>query len=232
MRASGTLYAGVGLSRFWLVGAPVMAAVALAGREARAASYSLEATDVGWYRSSEHSPSGNYIVGNFGSVYHDYFIFTLAALAPNEQVTAASLTLYTHEVSTPHASETVTFFDVTTPKATLLAGGGSSAWTDLGSGTAYGSQAYTMLDSQTTKTITLNAAARTNIKNAAGGTFAIGGAVTTLDNTDDTGEWIYGFSHAGTVQRLDITTTIVPEPGAVGIVGMGSLSLVRRRRMR
>jgi hypothetical protein len=101
-----------------------------------------------------------------------------------QTVTQATLELVRYGVNTPDASETIEFFDVSTPAAILNENNGPSPaiFADLGSGTSYGSfvvNSYTFSDTLTLSFV-LNAAARADIANAAGGFFSIGGSLQTL----------------------------------------------------
>ena len=89
----------------------------------------------------------------------------------------------------------------------------------------YGSQPYAPADASGTKTIPLNAAAVAAITATAGaGDFALGGAITTLDNIANF-EFVYGASN-DLSPALPITT--LPEPLTISI--LGPLALLCRRR--
>jgi hypothetical protein len=85
------------------------------------------------------------------------------------------------------ASETYELYDVTTPLASLTdRTGGVAAYTDLGSGTSYGSRAFSAADTGVAPvTITLNAAALANLQAAAGARIGLGGALTTISGIAD-----------------------------------------------
>jgi hypothetical protein len=207
----------------------------------RAATHTVPATLVGSVRDdgSHGGANFNYVAGdiNGNTANRNYFLFDLAglALAPDETIGGASVTLNTWQVITNDPAETVTFFDLSTPRATLAADTpegsavGLAIYADAGTGTVYGSQAYTPGDASGVKTIPLNAAAFAAIAARAGaGDFGFGGAVTTLDGVDNL-EFVYGASNATSPPTLTITTTAVPEPLSVGV--LLPLALLGRRRL-
>src|SRR5205085_92170 len=126
----------------------------------------------------------NYFVGRSGgSVFHNYFIFDLGS-APGS-ITAAALRLFNpSDGGSLGASDAYGVFDVSTPIATLNAGGGGvTTYNDLGSGTQYGSA--TASDASPGQMVEIvPSAAAVNDLNAASGSFAFGGARITLLSTD------------------------------------------------
>ena len=124
-------------------------------------------------------------------------------------------------------TETYTNYDVSTPIASLIDGtGGVGAWDDLGSGTVYGDVVVSAADNGTFISIFLNAAAIADANAAAGGLFAIGGAVTTLGG--DT-EIIFGLSGGGNASDTQLIVK-VPEPGTLTVLAAMGLGVRRRRR--
>jgi hypothetical protein len=152
----------------------------------------IPATSRGWYRSvgtaNAASATSNYIVGLCGTdacgepdnLYHDYFVF---AIPVGIVITSAALLLDVpagNGFISPSAAETYTVYDVTTPIGSL--GTDSVAtYTDLGSGTVYGSRNYTAADKGTTTTVPLNPAALAFLNAHLGQTIAFGGALQTPD---------------------------------------------------
>lgn len=144
----------------------------------------------------------------------NFFTFDLRSLAGS--VLSASLELTRFGYNSGDPSETLEFFDVTTPAATLNVNSGTDAsiFNDLGSGQSYGSfvvNAYSPSDTLTF-TFDLNATALADIQSLAGGFFSVGGALTTIGPN---GESIFQGSGTGGIQRLIVTTADAPEPAVV-----------------
>lgn len=157
--------------------------------------------------------------GNQNIEFRDWFQFSIPTLgAP---VLAVHLIIDTGNVNTPDAFETYQLTSIPS----------SFVYSDLGTGTLYGSRAYTNGDAGSTGVdITLNAAAVAAI--VSGTTFGIGGRITTLTSTPGTAELVFGFTGPSSVVQLEIVTA--PEPGAYGLVaaGLAGLWFFRRRRTR
>jgi hypothetical protein len=173
--------------------------VALTAAPVAAQEAVLEAVDSGSYRwDGSSSPSNTYYpAGDSASSgvaeQRNFFVFDLSGLpAP---VLEASLALYNPSdppdpgdgYRSPDPFETYTLVEVTTDIATLTGGGSGLTWVfdDLGSGTLFGEVNITAADNGTLVRIPLNHDAVTSLNAAAGagGLWAIGGAVTTLDGT-------------------------------------------------
>jgi hypothetical protein len=154
----------------------------------------IPATTRGWYQSTGNangaSATNNYIVGLCGNdscnesdnLYHNWFVFTLPV---GVTITSAVLLLDVpagNGYISQSPAEIYTVYDVTTAIGSL---GTSSqpTYTDLGSGTVYGSRNYTAADKGTTTTVTLNAAAITYLNAHLGGQVAFGGAISTPDTS-------------------------------------------------
>jgi hypothetical protein len=166
----------------------------------------------------------NYVVGDvlFGrdllGSYNNFFVFELPRGVATITATSLTLRLYSFVINSP-AGATYRLYDVATPIATLLAGGGGPGlepiYDDLASGTAYGSRGYTNADggANVFRDIVLNAAAIADFNTAlqeigdAPAYFAIGGTLTAAE-------------------------AVVPAPASLAVFGMGlaGLLLARRRR--
>ena len=155
----------------------------------------IAATSRGWYDAAGPvngaAAINNYIVGLCGndacnesdSTTNNFFVFNnLAAGAP---ITAASLLLdVPPNGATPgyisiQPSLAYTIYDVTTPIASLGTAG-AAIFTDLGSGTVYGTRTYTAADMGTTTTVPLNAAAIAFLNANRGVPVAFGGSITVV----------------------------------------------------
>jgi hypothetical protein len=122
----------------------------------------------------------------------------------------------------------------------------SFGFSDLGTGTLYGSRTYNSFDQYRTDGIVLDAAAVDEIRQSQGGSFALGGRVTsfTAFGAGLPDQLIFGRS--GGAQELLIVTGSAapmllsaaadPEPASAALLGSGALLLVlacfRRRRDR
>jgi len=155
--------------------------------------------------------------GNQNIEFRNWFQFSIPTLgAP---VMAVHLIIDTGNVNTPDAFETYQLTSIPS----------SFVYSDLGTGTVYGSRSYTNGDAGSTGVdIQLNAAAVAAI--VSGATFGIGGRITTLTGTPGTAELVFGFTGSLSNVQLEIITT--PEPDAYGLVGTGLAVLwfLRRRR--
>jgi hypothetical protein len=170
----------------------------------------LEAIHSGFYWDTGAHTPGNYAAGWFkgdpGGELRDYFVFDLSNVAG--KITDATLRLSTAPpgyivYKSPDPSETYSLFAVTTPVATLAAGtAGASAFTDLGSGTVYGSLVATPSLGEFAD-IELEQAGRDALLEA-DGEIAFGGAITTLTK-GSSDEFLFNSTSASLVRRLILT---------------------------
>ena len=206
----------------------------LACGSAMASPVTINASASGWYADSGFHTSNNpnYAVGFDGaSLYNDFFTFDLSSLSG--PISSATLRLSTFLVSSAFPSETVSFFDVFTSIPVLTADQvRPDIYSDLGSGTLFGSRTYFPADSFQVRDVALNAAAIAAINAAAGGGFAIGGSIVTL-NGQGVEEFVFGNS-GQFVQQLIVEAEAVPvpEPSSLFLLGTGLLAGVRRWRRR
>ena len=162
----------------------------------------LYAADAGWYDTSGfHNPdSANFFAGNDGSSLpsRDWFVFNIPTLGG--PVTGAKLWVDTYSISTPSGELTYELKEVTTPAATVEAGGNGllSIYNDLGDGPVYAARTFLASQSGKFETIPLGQAVRTAITAAGGQSFTMGGSViTNLNGDTNTREYIFGGSGRG-----------------------------------
>jgi len=208
---------------------------------AYSATFTIDATDSGWYDSTggHNSSDQNYFSGGFNSTtYRNFFVFDLSSVSG----TISSVTLrVTDRNNSPtgfptNGNLTYTNYDISTSIATLTAGGAGQVATfaDLGGGTSYGSVVI-VNPANTTQTIdvALNGSAILAIQALVGtGQFAIGGAITP-NATDADGAFV-DFNAQSDLRQLIIETRDdagIPEPSTylLGAAGLSYLFLRRRR---
>jgi hypothetical protein len=217
--------------------------VLIAGRAVHAATIVIPATTSGWYSGATSSGQNNenYLVGMRGSEYRDFFVFDLTSLL-NETVVSATLRLWNPIADPPDQiydgyesvdpTETLELVEVTTPAATLLLGlSSASTYQDLGDGTAFATRVMSAADNGTNVGIVLNAAAVTAIDNAIG-LFAIGGHLTTLQNSAFDLETVFGGTNETSLRELVVETAPVPEPASGALVAVGVIAFALRSRDR
>ncbi|MGC3959474.1 MAG: M36 family metallopeptidase [Verrucomicrobiota bacterium] len=159
---------------------------------------SFYAFDTGWYDASgrHDAANENYICGDASdstdAPYRNWFAFNVPALPG--PVVAAQLRIKTYSIVTATGSETFQLHHVSTAVPTLVAGGTGlvSIFNDLADGVVYGSRSFSTSEADQFITMNLNAAFITNLVQAAGQPFAIGGAITSLDTTPFNDEAILG----------------------------------------
>lgn len=217
--------------------------ISIIDNDSSPASIIIDAYDQGWYDSTGfHGPANpNYSAGDAnvtdGLLYRNWFAFNIPTLS--SEITSASLKLKSYDVSAPSGSETFALYNVATEVDTVVAGGSgkTAIYTDLGDGSLYGSRSYTVAESNTTKSITLNAGALSAISAKSGSKFALGGRITTLDTVDNY-EGVFGFSNGspGDVQLVlklaasPVVTVSASDSGAAettGVANPGKFTLAR-----
>jgi hypothetical protein len=207
----------------------------------------LDATARGWYATPSGSPTvfvngaaagNNYFAGHpsdavLGNAsFRNWFGFDLAGLSGT--VSAATLLLANPPggFNSVDQFEQYTIFDVTS-SFTSLGSPNLLVYSDLGSGTAYGSYTASIADNASVVEISLNAAAVGAIQASFGSQFALGGAITTLDGLElGRPQSLFGASAGAVTQlRLDLDPAAVPEPSTLLMLSTGTLlALVRRRK--
>lgn len=200
----------------------LLALIISAAAPAAAQDLVLEAVDSGNYdMDGDHSsgntyyPAGDIAASGFSEL-RNFFVFDLSAVMG--PVLGATLELYNPSdppdagdgYRSPDPFETYSLWEVVTDVSTLTAGGSglTGIFDDLGGGTAFGTIDMTEADNGTVVAIALNHNAEASIEAAAGGLWAVGGAVMTLDGTPL--QVVFGTAN-GTMSRrllLDLGWTI------------------------
>lgn len=173
----------------------VLTLILAATSSATAGEIVLEAVDRGNYSWEGYHSSGNtsYLAGDIAASgfveYRNFFVFDLSSVGG--QILGATLELYNpsdppdagNGYRSPDAFETYSLWEVVTDIGTLTAGGTGlvGIFDDLGGGVTYGTIDMTLADNGTIVSIQLNHNAENSIAAAAGGLWAVGGAVMTLD---------------------------------------------------
>ncbi len=190
----------------------------------------------GWWSDTRESrdENDNYATGitPYEEIAHNFFTFDLSSLAL--PVISATLELTRFNYLSSAESETFGLFDVSTDAITLNnnVGINLTIYDDLGTGISYG-QFEIFSDGLETDILSfeLNAAAIADIDAAGGGWFSIGGDLLSLGSpVGDGTELLFGSSIDGGVQRLVLE--VIPEPATLVLVGLGSLFLKRRKRIK
>lgn len=189
----------------------------------------------GWWSDTASNSDGNisYAVGedrrpSFEKTIRNFFTFDLSSLI--DIAVSARLELVRGTYSSTDASETLELFDVTTDPAVLNynSGASSTIFNDLGTGTSYGAFVVEQYATSAIETLDLqlNSAALADINSSKGGFFSIGGALTTIDNSD---ELELLFTQWPRTVEL-VVETVVPEPTTICLFGLGSLLVHKRRK--
>jgi hypothetical protein len=214
-------------------------AILLSLQVASAATITLSSTNFGFARPTGARTVGNHAIGWYSGEnveIRQYLVFDRSSI--NGTITAATLRLQSSATSfaSPDPAETWQLFDVLTPTATLLAGtGGAAAFADLGTGTSLASRSVNGATNNTVLTLDLNSDGLTYLNNQTG-TFAIGGALTTLTKTPGISERMFNSSNVPSFTReLFITYTpasesAVPEPSTCLLFAAGLFTLVATRK--
>ena len=174
----------------------------------------LSAVATGWYFETGWHDHGisNYFTGDCGSCgpnngqYNSFFVFNVPL---DILITSASLSIGNpvNGYASPNPSETLSFWDVTTDIATLTASQTTRTdiYSDLGSGTLYGSRSVNAATDGTQVVTSLNSAAITALNGARNHQIAIGGS---------------------------LNLTSVPEPSTLSLIGLGFIGTLLSVRLR
>lgn len=200
-----------------------------------AATITLSAWDLGWYRDTGHhfSETLSYTAGQFYSYpslqeqeYRNFFVFDLGEVG--EPIINADLRLYNPPSGyIGDITETYQLYDVSTPVPDLVAGGSGliDIYNDIGTGTSYGSRVVSSADNGTMVTITLNPDGIIALNSQLGADFAIGGAIMTISGLDN--QYVFGNTHENGIAELVLET--IPEPATLLLFALGAAMLKKRR---
>jgi hypothetical protein len=197
---------------------------------AQASSYTINNEASGYISSGGNftgiRPNTNYLVGLCDAAdciaspgeYRNFFYFAIPTL--DGAITSASLVIPTRN-TTLNQSPTLTFQLTSLGISEESLGIGN--FSDLGTGTVYGSRVYSAADASTTQSIALNAAALSAL-GSGGFTFGLSGIATApidLDiNAPD--QLLFGRSQN---QITQLVVTTVPVPPALGMLLLGFAGL-------
>ena len=211
----------------WCAGTAVVAATCAAGPVEIAADHR------GNIRGDNFAANGsaagnNYFAGVAGYESRNWFVFDLAGVA--DQITGATLRLDTHRV----VAETDGFADylVTETSATVAdlvaAGGGSTTFNALGTGTTWGTISVADTADNQEIAITLNAAAIAYLNGHLGQSVALSGRVINIGGAVDA---LFDLTDSGDSSILELTVVPLPSGAGLALAGLGAVSLARRRRL-
>ncbi len=200
---------------------------------AQALQITINATNRGWYNAagSRTVNNFNYFVGaDSQTEYRNFFVFDLSNVT--DPITSASLNLFNpfFGYSGPSTGLTYNISDVSTPIASLAGGtGGVAAFTDLGTGTNFGSTIATSDSNNSFINVALNSSAISALS-ANTGLFAFGGAI---PNPEPNQSIFTGSEFDLTDTQLVLETQPVPAPPAlIGTVLAGAIAAWKKRPQR
>jgi len=190
----------------------------------------------GWWSDTRESRDENdsYAIGISPDeeIFHNFFTFDLSSLA--YPVLSATLELTRFMYASSADSEVLGLFDVSTDAVNLNNNTAINLtiFNDLGTGASYGEFDILSEGLETDiLTFELNASAIGDINAAMGGWFSIGGTLLSPGSpVGDGTEGVFGTSNGSGVQRLVLE--VVPEPTTILSLGLGTLLLRRRSRIK
>jgi hypothetical protein len=172
----------------------------------------INSSDRGWYNDTgAHSPgNNNYFAGEATEIHRNFFVFTVPALTGTPL--SAELRVNAYQSGSPSGFEFYELRAVSTPIATLTAGGSGlvGIFNDLGDGSVYGGRDIATSESGFL-TIPLNASFLSALP-IGGGQIALGGQITTLVAGGDD-ENLFSFSAGAPADaqlHLRLSPTLLP----------------------
>ena len=172
----------------------------------------LNSVDRGWYDSTGlHSPvNNNYLVGEDNAstnLFRNWFVFNMPVFSG--AIIHAELIVNSYYNSSPHGQETYLLRKVTTPVATLEAGGSGlvGIYNDLGTGAVYSARSVGTNESYQKAIIPLNVTFLNDATAASGSQMALGGSLATLDAIDNNNQYLFGYSPGGPADDVQLRLT-------------------------
>jgi autotransporter-associated beta strand protein len=169
----------------------------------------------GWYNSvgsGVGSVTGNYIAGENNvisdtKIYRNWFVFNVPVFSGS--IIHAELLINCYSNASPHGQETYLLRKVTTPIATLEAGGAGlvGIYNDLGTGAVYSVRSIATNESYQKAIIPLNVTFMNDATAASGGQMALGGSIATLDAINNHNQLLFAYSSLGQADDVQLRLT-------------------------
>jgi len=175
----------------------------------------VNAVDRGWWRSDgAHTSTNVYTTtGWCGTCVvalptRSFFLWNIPSFVGTVSSVTMSQTLEAYD--SPSASEVAVVYDVSTAPATLTttSTNNTAVFSDLGSGTSFGSFTVTAANVGTVRSMAFSAAGATAVYNARGGQFAVGITEQSFTQTIDVDEFIRFSTDTALTHQLSIV--VVP----------------------